>query len=263
VPKKNVEHTAKGTAGGGTLPLWGPFAENRFERKRKLLPTLKLKYPTNDEISQLAKLMKVSDASRLSGTIRSVILDAHLNHKAFQGLSKPEVRKACKNVTREAAQLKETLSELDVGRGARGSLDEAGFLIEWELFRRHSLLLLPEYIELLDALSVAAQQAANREIYSPRGAGGNPAFDMFIQRLLMTVRLHAGRRSDLKVYRKVDGEWGGSLMDALRLLEEYLPPGFVANGRSVEHIKKKFMHTIKRAEQSEAFRRKVRGFPAD
>ena len=260
MPKKNAERTAKGTAGSDTPPLspedaraarimtkhyklLGPLAENRFERKRKLLPNLKLKYPTDDEISQLAKLMKVGDASRLSDGIRSVILDAHLNHASFQTLSKPQVRKACEAVAREAAQLKKTLSKLDVGRGAKGSLDKAGSLIEREG------ILLPEYIELLDGLSVAAERAAKRQIYSPRGAGGNPAFDKFIQQLLMTARLHGG--GDLKVYRKVDGEWGGSLMDALRTLERYLPPGLVAGGRSVEHIKNELMASIKRAEQSE------------
>jgi hypothetical protein len=261
VPKKGAERTAKGMAGGDIPPLspaaakaariiseyhqlWWPLKENRIERKRKLLPNLKLKYPTDDEISRLAKLMNVNDASRLSGSIRSVILSAHLFHEAFQTLSIPKVREACEKVAGEAAQLKQTLSELDVGRGAKGSQDEAGSLIEEELFasKRQLDLLLPKYIELLDGLGVAAQQAAKRQIYSPRGAGGNPAFDMLIQQLQMASRMHGGKF--LKVYRSRDDKWVGSLMDALEILKGCLPQWLVT-GRSVDHINKKFMDSIK------------------
>jgi hypothetical protein len=109
---------------------WQPLTENRFERKRKLLPNLQLKYPSDDEILHLSRLMKVGDPSWLKDRIFSIILDAHLNHAAFQGLSIPQVRKACKEVASRAVQLRNALTKLDVGRGAKGSLDRAGVLIE-------------------------------------------------------------------------------------------------------------------------------------
>src|SRR5262245_38037291 len=52
--------------------------ENRWNRKRRLLPNLKLKYPSEDKSRHIAELAGVDEAS-FSHHIQSIILDAHLD----------------------------------------------------------------------------------------------------------------------------------------------------------------------------------------
>jgi len=123
-------------------------------------------------------------------------------------------------------------------------LNYAGILIEIELvefqqFKVGGMILLPEYISLLDVLSDAAQRAARKAIHEPRGAGGNPAFDIFIQHLLMAARQRGGSWTN---YRAADETWNGTLLKAVGLLEKYLPRKFFPAGqlgRSIEHIRTK------------------------
>ena len=109
------------------------------------------------------------------------------------------------------------------------------------------MVLLPRYIDLLDALSRAAQRAACKPMHVPKGAGGNWAFDNFINDLVMTARMLGGSWTN---YRSRDDTWKGTLLEALRILEKYLPRDFFPPGmlgRSVEHIRKKLADHIRRA----------------
>jgi hypothetical protein len=238
--------------GEDPLALWNSLFENRWNRKRKLLPNLRLAYPSDDELRRIAELAKVENSSSFGESICGIILDAHLLDASFRTLSARQVRDALNKVANKAAQLAEILGTLDVGRGSTGSLDAAGKLIELELsalqqFKVDGMVLLPEYTALMDALSIAAQRAASKPTYSPRGASGNPAFDKVIERLVMTARMYGGSWTN---YRSTDQTWNGTLLSALGILEKYLPQKvFPAGelGRSVEHIRKRLKEHITRA----------------
>ena len=231
-----------------------PEARNAFykkwwERRRKLLPNLKLKYPDDDEQARIAQLVGVENTPAFAQGIRSIILDAHLSDQQFQTLSIPEVRNLIRDVAKQAEKLKNILTQLDVGSRSEGSFMEAGYLLEKELFASGGeMTQLPEYMVLLDALNTAAQRAVDKPISFPRGAGGNPAFDMFIEQLLITTRMHGGRRTN---YRSRDQSWTGTLLQGLEILKKYLPQsGFFPPGelgRSVEHIKNKLDEHIARS----------------
>ena len=109
------------------------------------------------------------------------------------------------------------------------------------------MILLPQYIDLLHGLSSAAQRAAQKPMHVPKGAGGNWAFDNFIEDLVMTARTGGGSWTN---YKARDGIWTGTLLEALTILKEYVPRrGFFPNGvvgRSVEHIRKKLADHIQR-----------------
>jgi hypothetical protein len=225
---------------------------DRWNRKRKLLPNLKLKYPSDDELRYIAELARVDGQS-----IRSIILDAHLYHAQFRTLSIPRVRGALKSVVNQANRLRKILGQLDVGRGSRGSENYAGYLIEGELsvlkqIDSEKMILMPAYIDLLDALSSAAQRAEQKLMHLPKGASGNPAFDFFIQNLLAAAWMRGGSWTN---YRSRDGTWKGTLPEALKILQKYLPQrGFFPPGelgRSVEHIRKKLKDHMQRAREKE------------
>src|SRR5262249_29130015 len=145
---------------------WDALAKNRWNRRRKLLPNLRLEYPTDDEIRHIRKLAKVDHG--LHGTINGIILDAHLADASFRTLSVPQVKDALNKVANQANQLGELLSTLDIGRGSKGSLDHAGTLIEIGLFVSQQTkarpILLPKYIDLLEGLSGAARRAAQKSM---------------------------------------------------------------------------------------------------
>jgi hypothetical protein len=233
--------------GKDPVVLWDALAKNQWNRRRKLLLNLRLRYPTDDELRHIAKLAKLDHS--LHGAINGIILDAHLADATYRTLSIPQVKEALNNVAYQAIRLAELLSTLDIGRGSRGSLQRAGVLIEAELFlqTKAERILLPKYIDLLEGLSGAARRAAQKPMHPPKGAGGNPAFDRFIESLLMAPRMSGG--SSWTNYRSTDGLWKGTLLEALGILKKYLPPRFFPPGelgRSVEHIRKKLNDHIKR-----------------
>jgi hypothetical protein len=226
------------------------FYKNWWERRRKLLPNLKLKYPDDDEQERIAQLAGVRNTAAFAQGIRSIILDAHLGNQEFQTLSVSEVRKRIKHVAVQAKLLKNILIQLDVGSGSEGSCMEAGYLIEAELYASEGgMMQLPEYMALLDALNTAARRAVGKPIHSPRGAGGNPAFDMFIEQLLLTARMRGGSWTN---YRSQDQSWTGTLLKGLQILKRYVPQsGFFPAGelgRSVEHIRNKLDQHIARSQ---------------
>jgi hypothetical protein len=243
---------AKNRVKDDPLALLNELAKNRWNRKCKLLPNLRLTYPSDDESRQIAELAGIDYSSWFCHHIHSIILDAHLNHASFLTLSIPEVRTTIEGVATQTNRLGEILSKLDVGRGSRGSKEYAGWLIERELVLQQlevgGMVLLPQYIELLHGLSSAAQRAAQKPMHPPKGAGGNPAFDSFIEDLLMAGRMLGGSWSNS---RSRDQIWKGTLLEALEILKEYLPrKGFLPPGelgRSVEHIRTKLNDHIRRA----------------
>ena len=239
---------------------WKAFFEGRWKRRRQLLPNLALNYPDANEMQRIAQLAEVRDTSAFAHSIKSIILDAHLNHQVFRTLSIPKVRKAINAVAKKTKELREQLWELviqlDVGSASKGSLMKAGFLIEAELYTLRSLMpggmvQLPEYVALLDVLNTCAQRAAGRSISSPRGAGGNPAFDMFIEQLLMAAWRNGGKWTN---YRSKEGPWTGTLLGVVEILRKYLPQGqFIPVGelgRAVDYIKDKLERHIAQFEAS-------------
>jgi len=213
VPTVVIVRRNKGTADAERI--LNALAENRWNRKSKLLANLRLTYPSDDESRQIAALAKIDDTSRFARIIESRILDAHLNHASFSTLSIPKVKSALKRLATGASLLSQTLSSLDVGRESRGSERYAGWLIERELaFQSGATVLIPEYIDLLNTLTGAAQRAEKKPMHVPRGAGGNPAFDEFIEDLLMATRMLGG---DWTNYRLRDETWTGTCRDSFSL----------------------------------------------
>ncbi len=131
------------------------LAKNRRNCRRKRLPNLRLKYPSEDELRRIAEHATVNDVS-FGQHIQSIILDAHLDDASFRTLSIPQVRKALKDVASKATRLGCLLGKLDVGRESRASENHAGWLIEQELALRQlatgGMALIPGYIDLLDEL---------------------------------------------------------------------------------------------------------------
>jgi hypothetical protein len=211
---------------------------------RALLPKLKLRYPNNVEAEHLADLAEVDDKPLFESHIRSIILDAHLLNRSLQNLSAPIILKTLKSISKKALELRKSLTAVNVG--SLGSAERAGYLLEHKLATfdfRQGLILVPEFEVLLDALAEAASEAT-RGLPSkrgPKGAGGNPAFDMFVEMLLKAAWQRRGRWTN---YKLANGKWTGSLLEALEILKPYLPTGFFPRtelGRSIEHIKRKFI----------------------
>jgi hypothetical protein len=227
---------------------WKFVAESRWKRRRKRLPGLKLKYPNDDEVRELAELAQVGAANVVAfgGCIRSIILDAHLDDLSFRELSTPKIRNHLESLSDQARKLASSLEAVDLG--STGSAERAGLLLEIELSKREvngRTILLPECISVLEALSEAAGAKAlslksNRR---KEGTGGNPAFDRLIENLFTAAWQ---LRGDWTNYRS-DRGWTGTLLQALTTLRKYLPQGIFPGGelgRSVEHARSKFKKYI-------------------
>jgi hypothetical protein len=239
-------------------------AEKRLERRKKILPKLRLKYPNALEMQNLSGLAGVAADPGFVSHIRSIILDAHLDDAALRNVLTADVKRALKKVANKSQQLRATLQALDVN--AKGSAYITGKFLEYALDAFHStvkadgssyvraesggqqVFLIPDYVRLLEVLDKAAATAeqSTKPNRGPKGAGGNPAIDRFIQHLLVAAWQ---RRGDWTIYRATDGTWAGSLLDALKILRPYLPVDFdtaIARGRSMEHIRQKFREHIQK-----------------
>jgi hypothetical protein len=171
-PTQNFAPSPAEALGENSEARWKAFYKQRWERRRKLLPKLKLKYPSDHEQESIAQLWGIRNTPAFAEAIRSIILDAHLSNQQFQTLSAPEVRELIGNIATQAEQLKGMLTQLDVGYGSEGSHFEAGHLIEAELYVSGSdMKRLAEYMVLLEALKTAAERAAGKPFSFPRGAG--------------------------------------------------------------------------------------------
>jgi hypothetical protein len=216
-------------------------AKRRFDRRRKLLKNLKLKYPGDDERRKLAELAKVrpDHLSIFGQHICSLILDAHLGHSAFEGLSKSKTKTSLDSVAHQAQQLSNLLKTIDVGSG--GSAAYTGFLLEMELGKVQSILL-PEYVALLGNLNDAAKRGGS-SIKSRRGERNSP-FSLLVEGLVMAARQHGG---EWTLYKAARQEWNGTLLEALNTLKEYLPQKFFPPGqlgRAAYYAKSKLNHHI-------------------
>lgn len=213
----------------------------RFERLRKRLPNLRLKYPDDNEILKLAALAGAKNHSDFSSSINGLIFDAHLNNESFSNLSAPKIRSTLQTIARCAHQLETALKGIDEGSG--GSNQHAGLMLEIELakLQRSGDFLLPEYISKLSQLGRAAQRSSGavKSKRGPKGAGGNLAFDLFVEGLLSGERLGRGHWT---IYRRADGTWAGSLIEALKTLQNYLPRNFFPPGdvgNAADHVRTK------------------------
>lgn len=216
-------------------------AKRRWDRRHKLLRSLGLRYPNDGELRKLAELANVDadNCSIFGEQIRSLILDAHLSNSSLRGLSKPKIRNFLTNVASQAQQLSDSLRAIDVG--ARGSAEHAGFLLEMELWKTQSILL-PEYVAILGGLSDAAKRGAS-SIKSKRGQR-NLAFNQFIEGLLMAAWQ---RRGQWTLYRSGEKTWKGTMLEALKILQQYLPPQFFPGGvlgRSADYARLKLKQHI-------------------
>jgi hypothetical protein len=222
-------------------------AENRWDRRRGLLPQLRLSYPGTDESRKLCALARVDGPSIFSSHIRSIILDAHLDYAGLKELSAPRIKQSLGRITRGARQLHDALLAVDVDK--KGSAMFAGMLFEFamaDVSFQGKLVLIPESLQFVDLITDAATRATRdvKPKRGPKAAGANLAFD----RLIQSLQIAAWQRSgDWTVYRSADGTWTGSFLEALEILRPYLPDKFIPAGelgRSVEHIRKKFKNYI-------------------
>src|SRR6516162_7721289 len=79
---------------------------------------------------KLSDLIGTTDP-RLADSIKSIILDAHLNDVALRNLSASEVSQKLKSIRSQTAKLQESLSAIDVG--AKSSALKASWLLKTEL----------------------------------------------------------------------------------------------------------------------------------
>jgi hypothetical protein len=221
------------------------ITKSRWERKRALLPKLRLAYPTEEDVLQLAGLAKIETdrQAHFGSPIRNIILDAHLNNDLYRDLSAVEVRRHLLSVRKKALDLKKALAAVDVG--TKGSAESAGNLLEIGL-TNSKLKELPDYqnalLELAKAADAKIQVIVSKR--GPKGAGGNMAFDFFIQGLHMAALMFGGKWT---ISRSVDGSWKGTYLEALKILTPYLPRGLlpIADiGRSIEHVRKRLTDHI-------------------
>lgn len=123
-----------------------------------------------------------------------------------------------------------------------GSTALAGLLLESELLKAEATdgtILLPEFIGVLQKLAEAAERGA-----SSLESVGISAFELFVESLFMAAWQ---QRGDWTVYRSANGTWAGTFLQALAILQKYLPERFSPNegaGRPVEYIRKKFKDHI-------------------
>ena len=214
-------------------------AGRRWNRKREMLPKLRLKYPSDDESLQLATLAGVNDPSGFGQHLRSIILDAHLAYPHYNGLSAKAIKANLTTIANQAHTLRRRLVAADVG--GDGSQEEAGFLLEVELARfrlRGAEILYPDIVKIVEGIGDAAQRA--KSLVAKRGRsrkGTNRAFDQLIESLFNAAWQRYG---DWTVYRTADPqkkEWTGTLLEALAVLKPYLPAGILPSsklGRAAE-----------------------------
>jgi hypothetical protein len=214
--------------------------DRRWARRRKLLPNLKLRYPNAEESKKLAKLAGIDD---FDGGIQHVILDAHLNFPRYKGLSAAAVRKKLLGIARQAQNLSQELRSIDVGVGvgSGGSEERAGLLLELKLGK----IELPELVDLFHMLGEAAQRAAPP--VESRLGQKNYALDKLVSDLYFAAQIRGG---EWTVFRATDRRLRGPLLDAVKILQKYLPkemfPHGVVNERSIEYSYEKVLRHIKK-----------------
>src|SRR5262249_2031709 len=125
-----------------------------------------------------------------------------------------------------------------------GSKEQAGRVLELELEMSKvqfvgATLSVPEYVDLLQALSEAAQRG-QASLKTRTGPLGNLAFNRFVEGLLVAAWQRCGRWTN---YRQANAEWVGTLLEAITILRPYLPLNFFPDGelgRAVDYARTKF-----------------------
>jgi hypothetical protein len=110
---------------------------------------------------------------------------------------------------------------------------------------------LAEHIQQLSDFLAVSQRAAQRakDIWGRKGrragAGGNYAFNIFVQQLYLNAWIDGGSFTNCR--KKDQQQWSGSLTDALEILRPYLPKFFppADKGRSAQSILDKLRARMK------------------
>jgi hypothetical protein len=244
-----------------------PKAERTSNSKRGATPTgepaakagdpqaasLSLRFPTEAELQRLEELANTRPESQINffGNINSLIQEAHYFHKLFHAGPK-KYRAALERLQRIATHLHAVNAELDgvveAGQSANGDPEKTfayDFLNEaidrspgpWQSDRR-----LAKHVQKLSdflAVSQRAEQQA-KAIWGRRGrrtgAGGNYAFNIFVQQLYLTAWTSGGRFTNAR--NKDPQQWSGSLVEVLEILRPYLPSFFppAEIGRAAQNI---------------------------
>ena len=217
---------------------FSPAGWSRLLRKQRLLGKIAI---TEAKLQKIAKLANVQNHSEFGSRIYGLMLDAHRNDAARRGNTSENIKATLDRVIKHANSLTDALRAVDIGSGG----EYPGSLLEGQLEKFHfqqQLILIPELIELLNSLAVAAANAKPKR--KKRGRRPNWAFDNFVMGLLTAARQWGGHWS----VHKLDGVYKGELLEALLILEPYLPPKFYPQkaelGRAIEHIRRKLNKNI-------------------
>jgi hypothetical protein len=232
-------------------------------------------FPTQAELLQIAALAKIKTGSQTHfiEDIKELIEQAHIDHKLFQDGPKTyrAVLRRLKRIANHAQKLADELhGVVEAGSSAAGDPEKT---FTYDLLNEaidrspggpwKSDQGLAEYIQKLSDFSAVSQRAQQKAeaVFGrrgrPAGAGGNYAFDLFIQHFHLNFRTHGGRLTNAP--RRAGGKWSGSFIEALDILEPYLPKFFppAETGRAVQNIVGNFRAYMK-AHRSEYRRRKTK-----
>ncbi len=220
------------------------------------------RFPTNAELRRLAALAKIKPESQTHffGNIKELVQEAHIFHKLFHAGPKT-YRAVLGRLRRIATHTDKLTAELqgivEAGQSANGDpektftydfLNEAVDRSPGPLQRDQRLA---EHIQQLGdflAVSQRAEQQA-KDIWGRKGrragAGGNYAFNIFVQQLYLNAWIGGGSFTNSR--KKDQQQWSGSLTDALEILRPYLPKFFppADKGRSAQSILDKLRASMK------------------
>jgi hypothetical protein len=167
-------------------------------------------FPTQAELMQLAALAKIKPESQTHffGNINELIQEAHIFHKYFH--AGPKTYRAVLGRLRRIATYTDKLTAelhgvVEAGQSANADPEKTftyDFLNEaidrspgpWQPDER-----LAEHIQQLSDFLAVSQQAEQqaKAIWGrrgrPAGAGGNYAFDIFVQQLYLNARIDGGK----------------------------------------------------------------------
>jgi hypothetical protein len=195
--------------------LWQKVFDLRAQRRSRSRRGPKLPFPSEPEMEQLARLLSLDESKihHFSGSINGIIWDAHAFHAFYGQRHKPtDVVEHVSDVLKAARNLQKELRAL---HGSNAAAQSACDLIDYGLVSavpKGERLLASDYLRLLN-IFVKAGTSAEREAksYSKRGqrkgAGGNLAFDLMIEDLIMSARARgkAGPLVGMRTRRSLKG----------------------------------------------------------
>jgi hypothetical protein len=238
--------------------LWQEVFDLRAQRRSRSRRGPKLPFPSEPEMEQLARLLSLDESKihHFSGSINGIIWDAHALHAFYGQRHKPtDVVEHVSDVLKAARNLQKELRAL---HGSNAAAQSACDLIDYGLVSavpKGERLLASDYLRLLNIFVKAGTSAEREEkSYSKRGrrkgAGGNLAFDLMIEDLIMSARAR-GKAWTLS-WNAYEKKFEGTILEAVTILRPYLPSsGFFPKGvlgRAIRHVRDKLSAHIKRGD---------------